>query len=845
MVGIVVVSHSRALARAAVALAGEMVHGRQVRIEIAAGLDETTFGTDAVQIMEAILAADGGDGVVVLMDLGSAMLSAELALDLLDDAVREQVVLCPAPLVEGLVVAAVAAATGGRRDEVAAEATAALAGKQSHFGQQAPAVSVSTDAEHTGSFTVTNPHGLHARPAARLVAEVRAFDARVDIRNRSTGSAWVPASSLSRVATLGALCGHDVDVRAAGAQAREALDHVLALASRAFDEAASPGPPATTPAGPPATARAAGQTAAWPPTTARAAEPSAASPPAARADGPATVTPLPASPGIGTGPAWSMRVAPVEIPDVPSRGPAVEWRRLREALAAVRRDVQRVRARTARDAGDADAGIFDAHLLLLDDADLLDDVRSRIDAGEAAAPAWSAATARVAGEFAALPDPYLQARAADIRAVGDQVLRALLGLAGAAPQGTGVLVAADLTPAEAAELDPERVAGVLLAFGSPTSHGAILARARGIPAVVGLGPTILDIADGTLVALDGTTGEVAVDPSDTVLEGFRRRGAELARRQEQASSRASAPAVTRDGVAIEVGANIGSVEDARVAADCGADLAGLVRTEFLFLGRTTPPDVDEQEAVYRDIAGALGGRRITLRTLDVGGDKPLSYLPSAPEANPFLGVRGIRLSLANPALLADQLLAIVRVAHDVPVSLMFPMVTTVDEVVRARRMLDDAIKRAGAGEPPGLQVGIMVEVPAAALKAAALTPYVDFFSIGTNDLTQYALAAERGNHAVAPLADGFDPGVLRLIDTVCRGAGERTLVAVCGELAADARATGLLTGLGVRELSVAPRAVPAIKEAVRGVDLRRAAAIAAAALDAEDSATVHTLLADT
>src|SRR5690349_3130497 len=216
-----------------------MLHGKQIRIAVAAGLDDTTFGTDAAQIVDAIVTADQGDGVVVLMDLGSAVLSAELALDLLDDTARERVVLCPAPLVEGLVVAAVAAASGAGRDEVAAEATGALAGKQSHLGSAPPVTSdptAGTEARDVATFTVTNPHGLHARPAARLVAEVRAFDAQVDLRNLSTGSAWVPASSLSRVATLGALPGHDVEVRAAGAQAREALDHVLALAARQFDE---------------------------------------------------------------------------------------------------------------------------------------------------------------------------------------------------------------------------------------------------------------------------------------------------------------------------------------------------------------------------------------------------------------------------------------------------------------------------------------------------------------------------------------------------------------------------------------------------------------------------------
>jgi phosphoenolpyruvate-protein kinase (PTS system EI component) len=238
----------------------------------------------------------------------------------------------------------------------------------------------------------------------------------------------------------------------------------------------------------------------------------------------------------------------------------------------------------------------------------------------------------------------------------------------------------------------------------------------------------------------------------------------------------------------------------------------------------------------------MGGRRITLRTLDVGGDKPLSYLPTPAEANPFLGLRGIRLALARPELLAEQLLAVVRVAHDTPVDLMFPMISTLDELSAARRALDDAIKRVGRGEPPELRVGIMVEVPAAALKAAVFAPHVDFFSIGTNDLTQYALAAERGNDAVAELGDPLDPGVLRLIDAVCGAAGDHTLVAVCGELAADEQAAALLLGLGVRELSVTPRAIPRVKQAVRGVTLTEARTLAAAALTAESATAVRALL---
>ncbi|GAA0807833.1 phosphoenolpyruvate--protein phosphotransferase [Spirilliplanes yamanashiensis] len=807
MVGLVVVSHSWALARAAVALASEMLHGRAVRIEIAAGLDEHTFGTDATRIVTAVQDADAGDGVVVLMDLGSAVLSAELALDLLDDGARDRVVLCPAPLVEGLVVAAVAAATGASRDEVAAEAAGALAGKQSHFAAPPPepaAPAAGSAGGPTAAFTVTGPHGLHARPAARLVAQARSHDARLELRNRTTGSPWVSAASLSRVATLGALQGHELEVRATGAQAQEAVDHLLVLAASGFGEHTQ----------------------------------DAVAPPAPRRPAGAGV---PASPGIGVGPVWHDRGAPVVVPAETSRGAETEWRRIGDAVAAVRRAVQRVRADTARVAGDAEADVFDAHLLLLDDPELVGDVRARVDGGEAAAPAWAAAVERIAAEFAGLGDDYLQARAADVRAVGDQVLRALTGAPAAAPDGEGVLVAEDLTPADAAALDPARVAGVLLAYGSATSHAAILARARGIPAVAGLGAGITAVPAGTVVALDGATGRVVVDPAPDELAAFTAAAAEQGRRRGRALERAASPAATRDGVAVAVGANVGSVRDAEQAAAAGADLAGLVRTEFLFLDRSRAPEVDEQADVYRRIAAALGGRRITLRTLDVGGDKPLRYAPGPAEANPYLGVRGIRLSAAHPRLFAAQLRAVVRVAHETPVSVMFPMVATVAELLRARQALAEAVRAEGRGEPAGLLVGVMVEVPAAALKAAAFGRHADFLSVGTNDLTQYALAAERGNPALAGLADPFDPGVLRLVGHACRAAG--VPVTVCGELAADERAAAVLTGLGVRGLSVAPGAVPLVKEAVRAVDLAVAGPRAQAALDADDADGVRALFA--
>ncbi|MBU2664082.1 phosphoenolpyruvate--protein phosphotransferase [Actinoplanes bogorensis] len=760
-VGLVVVCHSRPLARAAAALASEMTPG--VTVEVAAGLDETTFGTDAVAISEALVAADSGDGVVVLMDLGSAVLSAETALEFLDDDQRARVLLCPAPLVEGLVAAVVTAASGASRAEVAAEAMSGLAGKQSHFGAsvQDPVPSGTESGAPDAVVTVTNPHGLHARPAARLVGAMRVFDARVELRNVTTDSAWVSASSLTRVATLGALQGHELAVRASGAQAQAAVDGFVALAAGAFGEA-TPG----VAIGP------------------------------SRGSG--------SSPGVAIGPAMRLHEPKLDIPDEPSQGAEAELARLDEAMQATRQEISQIPGE-----------IFEAHLLLLDDDELLGGARARIERGATAPAAWQAATDAVAGEFDALDDPYLRGRAADVRAVGAQVLRELLGVTASTVPVTAdgvVLIAADLTPAEAAGLDPARIEGVVLAGGSPTSHAAILTRTRGIPAVVGAGPHVLEVAEGTLVAMDGGTGEVEADPPAERLAELRARAAAQAVARDQARALASRPAVTRDGVTVEVGANVGSVDEARTAAANGADLAGLVRTEFLFLDRDRAPDADEQESVYLRIAEALGGRRITLRTLDAGSDKPLPYLPAPGEANPFLGVRGIRHSLAHRAMFAEQLRAIVRVARRTPVSIMFPMVTVVGELLEARRMLDEAI---GGETPDGLLVGMMVEVPAAALRARDFVPYVDFFSIGTNDLTQYTLAAERGNADLRALTEGLDPAVEQLIRAVGEAAGERVVVSVCGELAAASAVVPRLLAAGVRELSVAPSLVPDVKQTVR------------------------------
>ncbi|MEP9383047.1 phosphoenolpyruvate--protein phosphotransferase [Nocardioides sp. KR10-350] len=622
-------------------------------------------------------------------------------------------------------------------------------------------------------FVVTNPHGLHARPAARLVEEARRYDATVLLREVDSGTGPVPASSLSRVATLAAGQGARLEVSASGPQAQQAVDAVVALAGESFGEAGVP----------------------------------AAPPPTVQPTG----GPLPASPGIAIGPVVKLEEAPPELPEGAAGDPATEREQLESAVSAARDELHRVRARAAREVGEQEARIFDAQLALLDDPDVRADVDAALGAGASAARAWDSALRLVAETWERLPDPYLQARAADVRAVGRLVLRHLLGTAAATVTGSGILVAEDLTPAEVAGLDAAAVRGIVLAGGSPTGHAAILARARGLPAVVAAGAAVRSLVAGTTLALDGTTGEVEVHPSPDVVRRLEERAAAERTRAETALAAARAPAVTSDGTEVLVGANLGSVADATAAGAAGADVAGLVRTEFLYLGRDEAPSVEEQVETYRALARELGGRRLTLRTLDVGGDKPLPYAPQPAEDNPFLGVRGLRLALAERRLLHDQLEAVAVVARETPISLMFPMVSTVDELAEARELVEKAFDGA---EPEAFEVGIMVEVPAAALKTASFAPHVDFLSIGTNDLTQYALAAERGNPAVAGIGDALDPGVLRLVHEVCHGAGD-ALVAVCGELAADPAAVPLLVALGVRELSAAPGAVPVVKEAVR------------------------------
>jgi phosphocarrier protein FPr len=829
VIGIVLVSHSAKVAEGVAELAREM-GGADVRLEPVGGLDmpDRPMGTDAVLVMRAIERVWSGDGVLVLMDLGSAVLSAEMALDMLPTDRQERILLCEAPFVEGAVAAAVAARLGRSLEEVAEEARGGLGPKATHLGTPAPSqadsVSVPDAGEAAGPhasvrLSVENPLGLHARPAARFVQTAARFDADVRVTNRTTGAGPANARSLNAVATLGVRQGHQIEVVAWGPEAQAAIDAIGALAADRFGDVES-------------------QSSAAARSDAAAAEGTGV----VAVDG--MLSGLPASPGVAVGPARHVRPPDIEIPSGPAGDPKEEWAALEEAIEATRVEISATRATVAARADEQSAAIFDAHLLFLEDEELIAPTRQVIlDAGRGAGQAWKEAVDRVAETWRALDDPYLRERAADVEAVGAQVLANLLGGASATPSvaGGGVLIAADLTPADTAGLDPAFVVGIATALGGPTSHSAILARSLGIPAVVGLGRGVLEIAEGATVIVDGEGGTVRPDPDPAHVAEAERRAASFRASEAAARAEATRPATTRDGTSIEVLANVGQPADVVAALDAGAEGVGLLRTEFLFIGREAMPSEHEQEAAYRAIAEPLGGRPLIVRTLDVGGDKPLPYLPVPAEANPFLGLRGLRLGLARPDVLRTQLRAILRVAADHPLKVMFPMVTSLTELRAAKALVEEArreVEGAGGRVPSNLEVGIMVEVPAAALAAEVFAADVDFFSIGTNDLTQYTLAAERGNERVAGFADALHPAVLRLIRMTARGAASYgRMVGVCGEIAGDPVAVPILVGLGVRELSAAAPAVPRVKRAVRETNLGSARALAerAIALDSAEA----------
>ena len=828
VIGIVIVSHSKQLALGVRELAAQMVQG-EVSIAIAAGIEdpENPLGTDSIQVYEAIASVLSDDGVLVLMDLGSALLSAEMAIEFFSEAQQQKVYLCEAPLVEGAIAAVVAAASGRDIHQVMAEARGAILAKATQLGVVSNSLSLvtptTTNVESPTReirLIVSNRLGLHARPAAQFVATAARFESQILVQNLTRNTELVRGDSINQVTTLGVRQGHELLITATGSDADEALAALQGLFANNFgeDNVALNSPPAFHHEVTPTTH--------------------------------GELSGIAASAGVAIAPVVHYQPTHISITEYHVDEPDREWQRVQTAIHTARQEIQAVFSQASLQIGDAEAAIFDAQLLFLEDPVLLEAAHQRIlEHHINAEAAWQAVVNEVATSYRTLEDSYLQERVDDVVDVGQRVLRLLAGNAPAKVhlQEPAILVATDLTPSDTARLDPTKVLGICTTSGSATSHSAIIARTLGIPAVMGVDAQVLHLADGTLMALDGESGKAWVEPESHILDLLETKREAWQTAQQEARATAHQPAITRDGRQVSVFANIGSINDVQVAVASGAEGVGLLRTEFLYLDRTSAPTEEEQLEVYQAIAQVLDNRPLIIRTLDVGGDKPLPYLKVGfPEANPFLGWRGIRFCLDHLDLFKTQLRAILRASVGHQIKIMLPMIASVTEVRAAKIILGEVqaeLNQAGISFDAAMKVGIMVEVPAAVAIADQLAAEVDFFSIGTNDLSQYVMASDRTNPRVANLVDALHPAVLRMVQQTIQAAhAAGILVGLCGELAADTLATPILLGLGLDELSVNPQSIAGVKQAIARFCIVESEAIVASALQQDSAEHVRELM---
>ncbi|KQN31827.1 PTS galactitol transporter subunit IIC [Sphingomonas sp. Leaf34] len=683
-------------------------------------------------------------------------------------------------------------------------------------------------------------HGIHARPAARIGEIARRYVSEVKITkdalveaDRRDGNVRSPVALMA----LGIKLGDEITIAATGPDAADALAAIgdLILGGMGEKAGSAPTAPVFPREGGGREATDVGAAGFWGPAFAgeQGARKQATTLPA---DG--RLPGVTASPGIAIGQAGLFRLAEIAVVREGADA-ATERAALDAALATV---ADRLATKSATAIG-AERAILTAHSALLDDPTLTDDAHAAIARGDSAAYAWRTAIRAQADALRATGDARLAERADDMLDLERQVLRALAGEdldeRLSFPPGT-ILLADDLLPSHLLGLDTASIVGFCVERGGPTSHVAILAATMGLPALVAMGPALAEIAAGTPLILDAGAGLLHVAPDAATLATAQAAFDAQTERRRAALANAARECRTQDGVRIEAFANLGSADDAESAVRNGAEGCGLLRTEFLFLERDSAPSVEEQTADYQRIADTLAGRPLIVRLLDIGGDKPAPYLPIAAEENPALGLRGIRVGLAHPEMLDAQLRAILAVRPAGQCRIMVPMIASLAELRAVRTALDAAA--AATGHTEHVALGIMIETPAAAITADLLAQEADFLSIGTNDLTQYALAMDRGNPAVASDLDGLHPAVLRLIARTCEGgAVHGKWTGVCGGLASDPLAVPILIGLGVTELSSAPALVPEIKALVATLTIDACRAHAAAAMSCISAADVRTL----
>lgn len=556
---------------------------------------------------------------------------------------------------------------------------------------------------------------------------------------------------------------------------------------------------------------------------------------------------IPASDGIAIGPAYCYAQPKLSIPARVPESIEHEMARFESACEQARRELSSLYTSVEARAGKQEASIFDAHQMMLADPMLAQKVREQVERGEIIEKAVLTATDQLADMLASMDNELFAARAMDVKDVGCRVLRILLGLPdttlGAVTEAS-IIVTDDLTPSDTANLDPKLTLGFCTVHGGLTSHSAILARTLGIPAIVGLGESLLEaVSTQTSLALDGKEGALVIEPTNVTIDDFKQRKQEYEARLQVMRTSAEEEARTANGRRVEVAANVGDIDSAHDAIDNCAEGVGLLRTEFLYLEDTQPPSEQKQVHIYREIFEVMAGRPVIVRTLDIGGDKPPSYLPFPNEMNPFLGWRAIRISLEEQDLFKTQIRAILRAAVGHQVRIMFPMISDLDELRQARELVEAVkqdLRRASVDFADSVPVGIMVETPAAAILVDVLAEASDFFSLGTNDLTQYTMAVDRGNAKVANLFQPLHPAVLRLIkQTIEAGHAKGKWVGMCGELAGMQKAIPILLGFGLDEFSMNPRAIPDAKHLIRQLTDERAREIAVQILSLKTAAEIE------
>jgi len=676
-------------------------------------------------------------------------------------------------------------------------------------GQRAGSSNTSPDLAGTLMAEAKLPPGagLHARPATQLVDLASTFPCELRV---SYGGKTANAKAMASLLKLGAEGGATLQINASGAQAEAALAALkIAIESGLGDEAEKESDTPTRTWVPESSGRAIGG--------------------------------VGASPGLAIGRLHHFQADHIVVKDVPGH-PDTEWQKLRDAIDQARMQLQDVYEAMQTRVGKNEAAIFRAHQAFLSDAELFGEATALIEGGHSAAWSWQQAIGNRVAEVKQVSDARLAGRAADLHDVGQRVLRLLAETQHsepALPDEPVILVADDLTPSDTAKLDPQRILGIVTVAGGPTSHTAIIARSLDIPAIVGIGAAVLELTSGITCIIDGAAGSLYIEPSATDLEAARQFQNDMQRQREEEHFARYQPALLTDGHRVEIVANIGKAREATAAVEAGAEGVGLLRTEFLFLERSTPPTEEEQFEAYREMTRALNGLPLIIRTLDIGGDKVVPYLPQPKEDNPFLGVRGIRLCLRKPELFLPQLRAIYRASVTGPVKIMFPMIATLEDLRAAKEIAEQV--RAELEVPP-VEIGIMIEVPSAVAMAVELAQECDFFSIGTNDLTQYTLAMDRMHPALAKQVDGLHPAVLRLIDQTVRAAESAgKWVGVCGGIAGEPRGAVILAGLGVTELSMSIPSVAAVKAHLRGISHSQAKAFARQALTRKTAAEVREL----